>query len=263
MKKVLRYCLLLCLISSLTGCVYWFRAYQTYVQMDQFDKYFDIVVDDEFSIYFKQPILLSDDFISLSKLQPSVISDEKNNNKSWRYWFTKVDQQGNISEPETKFYFNLLFNKDQHLIRWTFSPLFLQIAPAEFLEVSIRSLGGANINKFKRQLKVDTNSVEKIMSDLPQKSQVLSQLGEPLQIDNKDTKDVYIYHFQLQTNEIEEGYEDRALSVVKLTFDKQSDELIKMAGRFIGLKLSINYRKYLKQKDSPFVQMAEQVIAND
>ena len=232
------------------------RAYQTYLQMDQFDTYFDIVVDDEFSLYFKEPILYSDDFVSLSKLQPSIISAEKSN-ESWRYLFTKVDEQGVISEPEIRFYFNLLFDKEQRLIRWTFSPLFLQIAPAEFLEVSIRSLGGANINKFKRQLEVDTNAVEKIISDLPKKPQVLSQLGLPLKIDNEDKQDIYIYHFQLQTNEIEKGYEDRVLSVVKLTFDRQSDELIKMAGRFIGLKLSINYRKYLKQKDKQLAQMTE------
>jgi len=47
---------------------------------------------------------------------------------------------------------------------------------------------------------------------------------------------------------LEEGYEDRALSEVKLTFDKKTQELIKMAGRFAGLKVSINYKKFLDAK---------------
>jgi hypothetical protein len=37
--------------------------------------------------------------------------------------------------------------------------------------------------------------------------------------------------------------------VVKLTFDKSSEELIRMAGRFAGLKISINYRKFLEDDD--------------
>ena len=55
----------------------------------------------------------------------------------------------------------------------------------------------------------------------------------------------YYYHFLLDTPKIEKGYEERALSVVKLTFDKKTQELTRMAGRFAGLKISIKYRRYL------------------
>lgn len=246
MRKFFRYSLLLILLSSLTGCFYWLRAYETYLQMGEFDQNFSITADDAFIVHFKDPVLYSDDFISLSKLQPSLISGEENQ-QNWRYWFIKVDEQGALIKPEIKFHFDLAFNDEQKLARWIFSPLFLQIAPAEFLEASLRSLGGAKINKLKRQLKADTDSIEKISADLPQKSMVIKQLGEPLKIEHLENEDVYYYHFQLQTDDIEHGYEDRALSIVKLSFDKQNNELTKMAGRFIGLKLSIKYRKYLKE----------------
>ena len=72
---------------------------------------------------------------------------------------------------------------------------------------------------------------------------VLSHLGKPLGILHEEKQDVYIYHFLLQTHGIEEGYEDRALSEVKLNFDKSTDELTRMSGRFAGLKVSINYKK--------------------
>lgn len=241
MIKFWRWFLILFLMSTLTGCFYWIRAYKTYQQMDDFDQHFSITADNEFKLFFKDPILYDKDFISLSKLQPS-----KKTGTNWRYKFRKVDHQGHIIQPEVKFHFDLDFNKKDRLTKWTFSELFLQIAPAEFLEISIRSLGGAEINKGKRQLKANTDSIEKIDTQLPQREQVVSQLGAPLEIEYKEGRDIYLYHFQLETRDIEKGYEDRALSAVKLTFDHNTDELLKMSGRFIGLKISINYRKFVK-----------------
>jgi len=254
MIKFLHYCLMLFLIGTLIGCFDWIRAYQTYLQMGEFDQHFDVTVTDEFSVQFKDPILYSSDFTSLSKLEPSEIKKLKTG-ESWRYWFRKVDAQQNVIQPEIKFYFDLNYNGEDQLIQWVFSSLFLQIAPAEFLEVSLRSLGSAEINKGKRQLRANPELFEKISSALPKKMQVVSRLGKPLKIVQKKTKEKYYYHFLLDTNGIEKGYEDRALSVVKLTFDKMTDELIKMSGRFAGLKISIDYRKYLKQDKKNLVNL--------
>jgi len=246
MSKFWRWFLILFTISLLNGCFYWARAYKTYLQMDDFDQHFTINVDDEFRLLFNDPVLFDEDFVSLSKLQPSNKS-ALTTGESWHYWFRKVDRDGNIIQPEVKFYFDLNFNQEEKLTQWAFSQLFLQMAPAKFLEISIRSLGGADINQGKMQLKANTDLVEKIETKLPQRAQVLKQLGDPLEIDSRETQDIYLYHFQLETASIEEGYEDRALSVVKLIFDKKTDELIKMSGRFIGLKISINYQKFVKK----------------
>ncbi len=246
-KNILRGLLLICLSTSLSGCFYWVRAYQTYLQMDEFDKYFATETVEEFGIIFKDPRLYSDDFISLSRLQPSLKITEVNGPR-WRYWFRKVDQQDQIANPEVRFYFDLNFNHDQRLIRWEFSSLFLQIAPAEFLEASFRSLGGGKIDQQKRQLRANTDSIKKISSRLPQKDEVIRHLGAPLTIKQQADNEEYHYKFLLETRDIEPGYEDRAFSAVKLIFDKSSRELMKMSGRFAGLKISIDYRKY--QADS-------------
>ena len=258
--KFFRWAFLLIMISSLTGCFTWLRAYQTYLQMDEFDQNFVITANDGFSWHFKDPILYSGDFTSLSKLQPTA-SISLDSGKSWRYWFRKVDEKGGVIRPETKFYFDLDFNSDDRLMRWSFSPLFLQMAPAEFLEISIRSIGGAKIDKEKRQLKADTDSIQKISVDLPQKSQVLSQLGEPLQVEDGGKNEIYHYHFLLDTAKVEDGYEDRTLSVIKLTFDKTTNELIKMAGRFAGLKISINYQKYIEEKPVSLTQISDRSLS--
>ena len=243
-KRVLRVICLLVLAGSLSGCIYWIRAYQTYLQMGEFDRYFKTVSSDEFTLQFKEPILYSKDFVSLSKLYASEDIPTAEGRR-WRYWFRKVDANNKLIVPEIKFYSDLNFNKEGRIIAWSFSSLFLQIAPPKFIEVSLRSLGGAEIDKEKRQLRGNTQFLDKISEDLPRKSAVLAQLGEPLEINDEGDVEVYVYHFLLETHHIEKGYEDRAQSEVKLSFDKKTGELIRMSGRFAGLKISINYRKFL------------------
>ena len=244
--RVLRVIGVLILAGSLSGCIYWIRAFQTYQQMGEFDRYFNTVTTDEFTLQFKEPILYSKDFVSLSRLYASEDVPTPNGRR-WRYWYRKVDANNKLIVPEVKFYSDLNFNKEGRIIAWSFSSLFLQIAPPKFLEVSLRSLGGADIDKEKRQLRANSKLIDKISEDLPRKSAVLAQIGEPLEIKDEGDVEVYMYHFLLETHHIDKGYEDRALNEVKLSFDKKTGELIRMNGRFAGLKVSINYRKFLNE----------------
>ena len=242
--RSLRIICLLTVVCSLSACVYWMRAYQVYLQMSEFDRYFDVAVSDDFSLNFKKPIMISEDFVSLSKLHASEETATADG-KKWRYWFHKVDGYRKPITTEVKFYSELGFNKENKLTRWAFSSLFLQIAPPKFLEASLRSLGGADINKAEMQLQGNTAAVEKIAADLPKKDTVVAYLGKPFEIKQDKDQEIYVYLFLLDTPHIEKGYEERALSEVKLSFDKKTQELVRMAGRFAGLKISINYRKFL------------------
>lgn len=239
---VIRFMFIFILISSLTGCLHWFRAFQTYLQLNEFDQNFTINDNDNFIVYFNAPILYSNDFLLLSKLEPSQKQPIKNG-EQWRYTFRKVDSSQKLFKPELSFFFDLNFNQQQRISAWIFSELFLEIAPPKFLEASLRSLAGGTINKLKRQLKA--NSHVKVEAKLPQKTAVIERLGEPIDIKDEGEKEVYYYHFLLESPKIEKGYEERALSVVKLSFDKKTKELTQMAGRFAGLKISIKYQRYL------------------
>ncbi len=243
-NKTLRMLGLLLLVSLLSGCMYWLRAYQVYLQMNEFDRYFNVVTADDFTLQFKEPILYGSDFVALSKLYPSEDTPIATG-RTWRYWFRKVDGNQKIIEPEVKFYADLDFNKEKRLTAWSFSPLFLQIAPPQFLEISLRSIAGASIDKDKRQLKANGKLLGKIVAALPKKADVLARLGAPLEIKDEPEQEIYIYHFLLETHHIEEGYEANALNEVKLSFDKKNHELFNMAGNFAGLKVSIDYRKFL------------------
>ncbi|WP_445368040.1 hypothetical protein ACH5Y9_00200 [Methylomonas sp. BW4-1] len=253
-NRFFRLFLAFALLSTMTGCLHWLHAYQTYLQMDEFDRYFAVTSKEDFTVHFKQPKLLSEDFVSLAKLHASS-EEHTGDGKRWRYWFRKIDKDSKLIAPEISFYLDLAFNKEDKITDWTFSNLFLQIAPPEFLEASFRSLGGAEINEEKKQLRAKADQMEKIAALLPKKATVIKQLGEPLEITDEEKQEVYLYHFRLDAKDIEEGYEDRALSEVRLMFDKTTSELIKMSGRFAGLKISINYRNFQEEDEKKVAGM--------
>ena len=240
-----RLIMIVCLVSSLTGCLHWMRAFQTFLQLSDFDEHFIINDHKSFEVYFNNPILYNQDFILLSKLEPTSKKTIKNKER-WRYVFRKVNKDKKLFKPELSFFFDLDFNQQKKISAWIFSELFLEIAPPKFLEASLRSLAGGKIDKEKRQLKA--NSHVKIKAQLPQKNKVIARLGIPIKIDDEPEQEVYFYHFLLDTPKIEKGYEERALSIVKLTFNKKTQELTRMAGRFAGLKISIKYQRYLAEK---------------
>jgi hypothetical protein len=240
---------ILLLTLLLTGCMYWIRAYQTYLQLDDFDKNFLVQDKGQFALHFNHPILYNYDLVSLSKLQPSSKIPLSNGTR-WRYTFRKVDKQQKLIKPDLSFYFDIDASRDNHIVSWYFSRLFLQIAPPKFLEVSLRSLAGGELLREKMQLRANAKNIKKVSAKLPIKAQVLPLLGPPLEIQDGGEHEVYIYNFLLDTHDIVSGYEDRALSVVKLTFDKSTQEVIRMAGRFAGVKISINYRKHLADEET-------------
>jgi len=105
--KTFRLISVLIIALSLSGCMYWVRAYQTYLQMGEFDKHFSFSVTKEgdFTLHFKEPILLSEDFVSLSKLYTSEDTVTPDGGRRWRYWFRKLDANNQIIKPEIKILF--------------------------------------------------------------------------------------------------------------------------------------------------------------
>ena len=71
MKKSSRYLRLLFIFSmliSMTGCLHWMHAYQTYRQMNEFDHYFVVSAKEDFTVHFKEPKLFSEDLYLMLKI---------------------------------------------------------------------------------------------------------------------------------------------------------------------------------------------------
>lgn len=237
----LRFFLLLLLIASLSGCVYT-RLLAFKNQFAEFDTSFRVETSDHFILHMNDPVLERGDLTYLSKLEPTRVNAIAEGERT-TYVMQQLDGDGHIKPSGVEIIFDMDFNQQGLMNKWSFSPIFLAIAPAEFLELSLRSLGTAEIFKTKRQVKADLSQVEKLQAPLPTRQAIVDTLGEPLSIRERKDSQRYLYHFKLDSTSTGQKLEARKLTVVKLDFDKKTDEMVKMSGRFAGMKISIDYRK--------------------
>ncbi len=232
------------IIVSLTGCVY-LRLLEFKNQLAKFDQNFSVEAKDDFTLLCKVPVLYRDDFDYLAKLEPSRTEILSRGVKTY-YAFEKIDKDGKIIKPPIELEITLTFNESDLLTGITYSPIFLAMVPADFLEASLRSLGSSTVNRSKRQIRADLIEVEKLVG-IPTKTDIEAILGIPLQTTLRENAERLLYRFKLKTTKIEEGYEDRQFAPVKLDFDSNTQKLLRMSGRFAGLKLAVDYRKFREE----------------
>lgn len=236
--------LVLCLFVGLAGCV-WFRLLEIKNQLADFDENIRVeVVERHFILKFLNPVLLSDDFVYLSKLRPSRI--ETLAGGGYR-WFLDFHLDPNL-ERDLKsriVSFSMTWTQKHKLTAFGFSPLFLEMAPPAFLEASIRSLGVGKVDQDKKQLKVDPEDLPRITARLPRLGDITRVMGPPLERKTEDGLMLLVYRFKADASPVDKEYEDRKIAEARLYFDIGRDELVRLKGRFAGLKLSIDYRKLM------------------
>jgi hypothetical protein len=240
MRRLAHCCVVLLLMSSLAGCV-WMRLLQLKYQLADFDENFSTEVSDHFTLVFKHPVLLNDDFVTLAKLQPTEKLPTPEGSR-WIQAFHKIDAKGK-PQPGLNFYFTMDFDKDDYLTQWDFSRLFMAMVPAQFFEDSIRSLAKGKVDDAKKRYMVDVKDRAILTVKPPTVEEITAALGEPLEQSEEDGKIVYAYRFLVDSPHIDKDYEDRRITDVRLFFDPKTNEMTKMGGRFIGLKIAIHLTK--------------------
>jgi hypothetical protein len=241
MNKILLRCLvLLLLLCSLASCVY-LRLLEVKNQLAHFDENFRVDVGDHFTLRFLHPVLLSDDFLELAKLQPTRIEPLPDGQR-WYQEFHKINAAGQ-RQPGVDIVFTLTFNKESKLISWDFSPVFVAMVPPQFFEASLRSLGKGKVDERKKRLRVDPADLPKLAVNAPTRKKILDVMGLPVEQSLAGQTKLYVYHFQVETPHLDEAYEDRRIAVIKLHFNPTTDELVKMGGKFVGLKIAIDFMK--------------------
>lgn len=231
------------LVASLSGCV-WMRLLQLKNQLAQFDENFITETSDHYTLVFKNPVLLNDDFVTLAKLQPTVKlpNPDGGGGSRWVQAFHKIDAAGK-PQPGVDFFFTLDFDREDRLTRWDFSKLFMTMVPAQFFEASIRSLAKGKVDEVNRRYRVDPKDRAKISVDPPTLKELVAVLGEPVEKTQEDGKNVYVYRFLVDSPWVDENYQDRRITDVRLFFDPKTGELARFGGRFIGLKINIHLVK--------------------
>jgi hypothetical protein len=229
-------------LFALSGCVY-FRLLEAKNQLANFERNFRVqVTDDYFHLDFLNPVLLSEDFRYLTKLHPSRIEKLP---QGYR-WYLDFHQMDSPAQPGKTIVFGMTFNGKDKLSGWDFSPVFLEMAPATFLEASIRSLGKGKVDEGRRQLKVDAEDLPRVSAAPPNRRKILEVLGPPAEESLKDGMTLYVYRFKADAVPLGEEGENRRIAVTKLYFNPVTDELVKMSSRFVGLKIAIDYRKLIQ-----------------
>jgi len=236
----LRSCGLLVLLLGLVGCVY-LRLLEVKNQLRDFDGYFRVEVTDQFVLRFRHPVLFSDDFVYLTQLEPTR-TEQHPLGARWFVDFHKLDSRGQIESPRKTLTFTMTFDTASKLTSFAFSPLFLAMAPPEFLEASIRSMGKGKVDTDRRQLRVDPQDLPKIRAKLPTRRVITDIFGKPAAQMNMEEGLFYLYHFVVDAHPVEDKSPGKGIAEVKLLFDPSTEELTRMAGKFVGLKLKINYR---------------------
>ncbi|MDD5036733.1 MAG: hypothetical protein PHE55_18540 [Methylococcaceae bacterium] len=244
MKRLPRLLLLIFLLANLNACV-WLRLLELKSQLAEFDENFKTEASDHFTLRFKNPVLLSDDFVELAKLQPTRKEPTPTGSR-WIQTFHKIDAHGK-TQPGIDFYFTLDFNQDEQLTSWDFSRLFMAMVPAQFFEASIRSLGKGKVDESKHQFKVEEKDLARITVKPPTLEKIIADLGQPAVTTQEQGKKLLIYRFQVDSPWIDEDHQDRRITEAKLYFDPKSEELTEMGGKFIGLKISIDLLKLGEQ----------------
>lgn len=242
-QSIRRWCVFL-LAILLTGCV-WFRLLEIKNQLADFDENIRVeVVDKHFIVHFKEPVLLSEDFVYLSKLNPS--REERLADGTYRWYLDFHLDPAKTEEQKTKILsFAMTYTRENKLEAFDFSPLFVEMAPVAFLEASIRSIGVGKIDQDKRQLKVDPEDLPKLIGALPKSANITNVMGPPEMTLDENGLKVMIYHFKSDSKPIAPEHEERRIAEAKLFFDPKKDEMLGLKGKFAGLKLSIDYRNLI------------------
>ena len=237
---------LILLLLALSGCV-WLRLLEIKNQLADFDENVRVEVQDRhFILHLLKPVLFSDDFVYLSKLQPSRVENLPGGNYRWHLDF-QFDPVKTAEQKSRIVSFIMTYNAERRLAAFDFSPLFVEMAPPVFLEASIRSLGAGKLDQGKRQLKVDPEDLPRLTTRLPKTSNILSVLGPPAEDIREAGLRVLIYRFKATAKPVDPEYEERRLAEARLYFDPVRDELAGLKGKFAGLKLSIDYRRFARR----------------
>jgi hypothetical protein len=206
-------------------------------------------VSDHFSLNFKHPVLLKEDFLELVKLEPTRKESTQAGEENWYQFFHKIDADGK-TQSGVDIVFTLTFNQEAKLVRWDFSQVFMAMVPAQFFEASLRSLGRGKVDESKHKFSVEDSDLPKITVKPPTLDKILAALGEPTERRMDKGRKLLVYRFLVDTPHLDKDYEERRIAVTKLYFDAATNELLKMGGKFLGLKLSIDFLK-LGEKRGP------------
>jgi len=238
-KKNLKTILLLILILSLSGCIY-YRFLKVKYQLDDFEKNFSVDDKGGLSVEFKNPVLQSGDIVWLMSANPDSKQDSENE-KIWTYILKKryhrsKNENGNFDIP-VKFII-----KNEKVNKVTLPERFLKYFSMSLFKNLLNSFGRADISKFHKEAR--TNVKESNHYKLPTTKEISEVLGSPYYRKKVNSDLVYVYKYYINA----EGKSDRPGVNFIYHFREKDRVLRSVKSNIKGVDIAIDFSDTLEDK---------------
>ncbi|MGE5446534.1 MAG: hypothetical protein ACM3SR_18370 [Ignavibacteriales bacterium] len=220
-------------LISITGCVY-LHLLEVRRQLSNFENNFEIRDQNELTLVFLKPVLLTEDIIWLTELGPTS-EEETGQGKLWKYTFEKQysgpkDEKGDFDIPII-----MLFQKDNKLREIRFPERFLEFVSKPLLIRTFKSMGYSQISKLRRSA---TSKFQGSSMEIPRKQFILNVLGKPSDTENSDHTSKFVYKYNLRKGKPA----DKDFKIlVNFTFQQGDDKLRKAEGSLGDMKLFMDF----------------------
>lgn len=220
-------------LISITGCVY-LHLLEVRRQLFNFEDNFEIRDQNELTLVFLKPVLLTEDIIWLTELGPTS-EEETGQGKLWKYTFEKQysgpkDEKGDFDIPII-----MLFQGDDKLREIRFPERFLEFVSKPLLIRTFKSMGYSQISKLRRSA---TSKFQGSSMEIPRKQFILNVLGKPSDTENSDHTSKFVYKYNLRKGKPA----DKDFKIlVNFTFQRGDDKLRKAEGGLGDMKLFMDF----------------------
>lgn len=230
-------------IISISGCVY-LHLLEVRRQLSNFENYFEIRDQNEFTLVFLKPALLTEDIIWLTELGPTS-EEETGRGKLWKYVFEKQHSGSEDEKGEFDITIIMLFQRDDKLREIGFPERFLEFASKPLLIRMFKSMGYSQISKLRRSA---TSKFEGGSMEIPRKQFILKVLGEPFSLENSEQTSKFVYKYYLKKGKSV----NRDFKVlINFIFQKGDDKLLKVEGNLGDMKLFMDFTESIKTRSFP------------
>jgi hypothetical protein len=235
LKRTIIYFGLLLFVISITGCVY-LRLLEVKKQLSNFESYFRIDDQHELTLISLEPVLLTEDIIWLTKLDPTS-KEKTDQGELWRYIFEKQYSGPKNEEGDFNIPVIMLFQNDK-LREVRFPERFLKFVSKPLLIRMFQSMGYSEINKLRRS--ASSNFQGRNLLEIPRKEFVLKVLGKPFNVEESDHTSKFTYKYNLKSTEPGSRSKESELWA-RFTFDRRDEAVLKAEGKFSRFNISMDF----------------------
>ncbi len=234
-KRVIASLGLVAFVVFITGCVY-LRLLEVKRQLSNFEDYFKIENQHELTLVCLKPVLLPEDVIWLTKLNPTS-KEQTDQGELWRYIFEKrysgsKNEDGNFDIPVT-----MLFQNGK-LREVRLPERFSRVVSKSLLIKMFKSMGSAKVSKLKGSASSKFEGKDSL--EIPTEQFVVRVLGKPFDIEDSDHTPKFIYRYDLKRAEPGPSSEDSELRT-RFTFQRGDERLLKAEGKFSRFNMSMDF----------------------